>query len=95
MITRICLGVLALSLAWASCVFADEKPFITTGSEITLLSSNDGETDPSWRTTGDGLTDYKVKTKDSFTVIRLGPDHPPVCRTITGTVPCSILAPNG
>ena len=91
MSTHIARAVLVLTFAWSMVLSADEKPYITTKNEITLLSANDGETDPSWRTTGDGLTDYKVKTKDSFTVIRLGPDHPPVCRTVSGTVPCSIL----
>ena len=37
-----------------------------------------------------GLIDYNIKTKDSFTVIRLGPDHPPICKTVYGTVPCTI-----
>ena len=80
-----------LTLFWSTVLSADEIPYITTKSEITLLSANDGETDPAWRTTLEGLTDYEVKTKDSFTVIRLEPDHPPVCRTVYGTVPCSIL----
>lgn len=69
----------------------DEKPFITTQTPLTLLSANDAETDPGWRRTKEGLIDRNVKTKDSFTVIRLGPDHPPICRTIYGTVPCTML----
>ncbi len=69
---------------------ADEPPYITTKMPVTLLSANDGETDVLWRTTPEGLIDYHVKTKDSFTVIRLGSDHPPVSKTIYGTVPCSI-----
>jgi hypothetical protein len=84
-------AVFSVTFAWSIVAQADDKPYLTTKSEITLLSTNDGETDPAWRTTVDGLTDYEVKTKDSFTVIRLGPDHPPVCKTIYGTVPCSIL----
>lgn len=69
---------------------ADRTPYLTTKSPITLLSANDGEMDVLWRKTPEGLIDYEVKTKDSFTVIFLGPDHPPITRTVYGTVPCSI-----
>ena len=72
-------------------IAADGRPYITTKSPITLLSANDGETDIAWRKTPEGLVDYDIKTKDSFTVIRLGPDHPPICRTVYGTVPCTII----
>jgi hypothetical protein len=91
MSTHIACAVFVLTFAWSMVLSADETPYITTKSEITLLSANDGEMDPARRTTVEGLTDYEVKTKDSFTVIRLGPDHPPVSHTVYGTVPCSEL----
>lgn len=83
-------AVFSLASTWQTILFAVEPPYITTKTPVTLLSANDGETDVLWRTTEDGLIDYNVKTKDSFTVIRLSPDHPPLCRTVYGTVPCSI-----
>jgi len=55
------------------------------------LSANDGETDIRWRKTPEGLNDREVKTEDSITVIHLGPDHPPITKTVYGTVPSSIL----
>ena len=70
---------------------AQEKPYITTRRPITLLSANDGEIDPVWRQTDEGLIDYDIKTKDSFTVIRLSPDNPPVSRTYYGKLPCTII----
>ena len=83
-------AILVLMSAWLPCLLAEERPYITTKKPITLLSANDGETDVMWRKTPEGLIDYEIKTKDSFTVIRLGPDHPPICKTVYGTVPCSI-----
>ena len=44
-----------------------------------------------WRKTPEGLVDFEVKTKDSFTVIRLYPDKPPVTKTVYGTVPCTVI----
>jgi len=59
-------------------------PWITSKQPITILSANDGlmhaRTDP---------TDKKV-TEDSITVIHLGPDHPPIVKTVYGTVPNTI-----
>lgn len=84
------LAVLVVISAWPIISLAEERPYITTKTPITLLSANDGESDVMWRKTPEGLIDYEVKTEDSFTVIRLGPDHPPICKTVYGTVPCSI-----
>ena len=67
------------------------KPYITTQTPITLLSANDGDLDFHWRKTREGLRDREVKTQDSITVIHLGPDHPPITRTVYGTVPSTIL----
>ncbi|MEE3371506.1 MAG: WD40 repeat domain-containing protein [Planctomycetota bacterium] len=67
------------------------KPYITTRTPVTLLSANDGDVDFLWRKTREGLRDREVKTQDSITVIHLGPDHPPITRTVYGTVPSTIL----
>ena len=67
-----------------------DRPYITTQSPLTLLSSNDGEYNQIYQLTEDQTTDWELKTKDSFTVIHLGPDHPPVIKTIYDTVPCTI-----
>ena len=85
------LTLLASTLAWPSALRSDDKPFITTQTPLTLLSVNDGETDIDWRKTREGLNDREVKTQDSITVIHLGPDHPPITKTVYGTVPSSIL----
>ena len=78
-------------ISLATSIVAADKPFITTQSPITLLSANDGETDVRWRKTPEGLNDRVVKTQDSITVVHLGPDHPPITKTVYGTVPSSIL----
>jgi hypothetical protein len=67
-----------------------DRPYITTQSPLTLLSSNDGEYNQLYQLTEDQTTDGELKTKDSFTVIHLGPDHPPIIKTIYDTVPCTI-----
>ena len=69
---------------------AQDHPYITTKSPLTLLSANDGETAPFELTTPDGLADWVLKRKDSFTVIQLGPDHPPQIRTVYDRVPVTI-----
>lgn len=84
-------SLIASFIILASSALSDEKPYITTQSPITLLSANDGETDIRWRKTPEGLNDREVKTEDSITVIHLGPDHPPITKTVYGTVPSSIL----
>src|SRR6188768_4218226 len=77
--------VIAIVLS-ASAATAQEQasPWITSKQRLTILSANDGQihlrTDPS---------DKKV-TEDSITVIHLGPDHPPVVKTVYGTVPNTI-----
>jgi WD40 repeat protein len=84
-------SLIASFIILASSALSDEKPYITTQTPITLLSANDGETDIRWRKTPEGLNDREVKTEDSITVIHLGPDHPPITKTVYGTVPSSIL----
>ncbi|NLY02086.1 MAG: hypothetical protein GXY83_38880 [Rhodopirellula sp.] len=61
-------------------------PYLTTPCRVTLLSANDGEI--RFLHTRDGTRQEPVP--DSITVIRLGPDHPPVSKTIAGTVPSTI-----
>ena len=90
MVKHVTLVVVWVACTWSMAFCADEQPYITTRTPLTLLSANDGESDLLWRKTEEGLIDYNIRTKDSFTVIRLGPDHPPISRTVYGTVPCTI-----
>jgi hypothetical protein len=66
-------------------------PGIRTRQPLTILSANDGlvhrRPDP------DAKGDKKTVTPDSITVIHLGPDHPPVVKTVYGTVPNTISGP--
>ena len=72
-------------------VAAQQRPYLTTHSPLTLLSSNDGEYAQLHQLTPDHTTDWELKTKDSFTVIQLGPDHPPIIKTIYDTVVATML----
>ena len=88
-----CLPVLVLLTAFAvgvAAVGADRDhqppPYITTPYPITLFSANDGEC--RFVHTVSGLQQKPVK--DSITVIQLGPDHPPISKTVTGPVPVTI-----
>jgi DNA-binding beta-propeller fold protein YncE len=63
-----------------------QLPYLTTVQPITLLSANDGEL--RFLHTATGAEQHCVN--DSFTVIHLGPDHPPIFRTVAGTVPVTI-----
>ena len=76
------LTLLVIKIILICNIFADDHPYITTKTPITLLSANDGETAPFELTTPEGLADWVLKRKDSFTVIQLGPDHPPHIKTI-------------
>ena len=75
---------------WQFAMCEDSKPYLTTQTPITLLSGNDGETAPFLQTTPNGVTDWMLKRQDSFTVIQLGPNHPPIIKTVYGTVPTHI-----
>lgn len=59
-------------------------PWITSRQRLTILSANDGRihlrSDPT----------AKTITQDSITVIHLGPDQPPIVKTVYGTVPNTI-----
>jgi WD40 repeat protein len=82
--------VVLLSLDLAIAAQADDRPYLTTQTPLTLVSSNDGEFNQIFQLTEEQTTEWELQTKDSFTVIHLGPDHPPIIRTIYDTVPCSI-----
>ena len=72
------------------CKTTSDRPYLTTQTPLTLVSSNDGEFNQIFQLTEDQTTDWELKTKDSFTVIHLCPDHPPIIKTVYDTVPCSI-----
>lgn len=63
-------------------------PGIRTKQKLTILSANDGYVHR--RPNPDAKADKKLVTPDSITVIHLGPDHPPIVKTVYGTVPNTI-----
>src|SRR5262245_13494677 len=63
-------------------------PGIRTKQKLTILSANDGQLHR--RPNPDAKADKKLVTPDSITVIHLGPDHPPIVKTVYGTVPNTI-----
>ena len=69
---------------------ATDQPYITTQTPITLFSTQDGETEINSFSDVEPY-DYKLLSEDSFTVIHLGPDHPPIVKTVYGTIPATIL----
>ena len=79
--------VLLLSATIAANAQDQAIPFLRSKQRITILSANDGLTH--LRTNPE---DKKV-TQDSITVIHLGPDHPPIVKTVYGTVPNTISGP--
>ena len=88
-----CCALMFVMLVAASLTFqaaAQQRPYLTTQSPLTLLSSNDGEYAQLYQQTPDGTTDWELTTKDSFTVIQLGPDHPPIIKTVYDTVAATI-----
>jgi hypothetical protein len=62
-------------------------PGIRTKDRLTILSANDGNVH---RRLNPDDKDRKIVTQDSITVIHLGPDHPPIVKTVYGTVPNTI-----
>lgn len=69
----------------------DSSPYITTSSPVTLFSTQDGETEGIWSFSKVSPYDFKLLAEDSFTVIHLGNDHPPVVKTVYGTIATSIV----
>lgn len=85
---KITLWVLPLTLLTLAATTAQEQtvPYLRTKQRLTILSANDGLTHLKLNPDG------KV-TADSITVIHLGPDHPPIVKTVYGTVPNTIAGP--
>lgn len=69
----------------------EKQPFITTKSPITLFSTQDGETEAIWSFSNTNPYDNILRAEDSFTVIHLGPNNPPVVKTVYGTIASTIL----
>ncbi len=67
---------------------APTTPYITSKQPITILSVNDG--DSHLRLSPDETLDRRNHTEDSITTVHLGPDHPPIVKTVYGTVPNTI-----
>src|SRR5262245_53012488 len=81
--------LLSLLVVNPAAVSAQEPAFpgIRTKERLTILSANDGQVH---RRPPDAKADSKLVTPDSITVIHLGPDHPPIVKTVYGTVPNTI-----
>src|SRR6516162_5880138 len=82
---------LLLSITFVTTAIASAQepaiPGIRTKQKLTILSANDGYVH---RRPNPDAKDKKVVTQDSITVIQLGPDHPPIVKTVYGTVPNTI-----
>jgi hypothetical protein len=87
--TRYAHGVIGIVLSVCATTSAQEEaiPYLRSKQRLTILSANDGFTH---LRTG---PDAKKVTPDSITVIHLGPDHPPIVKTVYGTVPNTISGP--
>jgi DNA-binding beta-propeller fold protein YncE len=66
-------------------------PWIKSKQRLTILSANDGKMH--LRINPDAKPGTQKMTPDSITVIHLGPDHPPIVKTVYGTVPNTISGP--
>jgi len=62
----------------------EPAPYLTSRKPLTILSGNDG-----LMHVRAGAGAEKI-TPDSITVVHLGPDHPPIVKTVYGTVPNTI-----
>jgi len=90
---------LALAVFLSGCQTPhDERsasPWITTKHRLTLLSANDGQAhlklDPAHIASNVPMKLDRNFTRDSITVVHLGPDHPPIVKTVYGTVPNTIM----
>ncbi len=78
--------ILALTLTSGTTAQDQDVPGIRTKQRLTILSANDGDVH-AFRDKA------KKRTPDSITVIHLGPDHPPIVKTVYGTVPNTISGP--
>lgn len=66
----------------------EEKPYITTEQPLTIMSVNDG--DSHLRLNREEKLDRENHTEDSITSVHLGPDHPPIVKTVYGIAPNTI-----
>ena len=87
------LGCLPLLVGTAVVAQTPGTPWIATTEPITILSANDGWTHGRLTEDADLTRDVDNLTPDSVTVVHLGPDHPPIIRTVYDTVPNSIVGP--
>lgn len=74
------------------------RPWIRTKEPLTILSANDGQAhikfDGSSVATNSAVRFAATNlTRDSITVTHLGPDHPPVIKTVYETVPNTVFGP--
>ena len=84
-IRQVTIWTVVLSLFVSGFSAADEQPYLTTSEPLTLFSTNDGEI---------GAWPHAWPTEvvdDSFTVIKLFQDRPPVSRTVYGKTSSSIM----
>jgi hypothetical protein len=81
------LGLLLVTFTSGTIAQDHLVPGIRSKERLTILSANDGQVHLR-------LTPEAGKvTQDSITVIHLGPDHPPIVKTVYGTVPNTISGP--
>lgn len=85
--------MVAATFVLSTLAAAQDHPYLTTQSPITLFNTSDCEFEVSRTTHRIPPYDYNLKTDDSFTVIHLGPDHPPIVKTVYGTIPATIFGP--
>src|SRR5207244_4473922 len=76
-----------LALHAVSLAQEQPTPWLKSKQRLTILSGNDGQIHLPVS------ADAKKVTSDSITVIHLGPDHPPIVKTVYGTAPNTISGP--
>lgn len=83
------LWLIPLALAAAAQTTAQDQDVagIRSKQRLTILSANDGHIHRRLN------PEAGKATQDSITVIHLGPDHPPIVKTVYGTVPNTISGP--
>ena len=86
-----CVAMLVFSIIggrpWLVSAEKPAKTWLATREPLTILSANDGD---SHFTVNKDDRKLNTTTADSITVIHLGPDHPPIVKTVYDTVPNSI-----
>src|SRR5947207_1907673 len=79
--------LMLLSTFSAATAQVQAVPGIRSRQRLTILSANDGQVHLRVN------PELGKVTADSITVIHLGPDHPPIVKTVYGTVPNTISGP--